>query len=588
MSTRAFRTAPTSGVTFYPRVFGARGVVAAEHYFAADAGRDILRQGGNAVDAAVAATLVEGVVNQQMHSIGGELPILIGTPEGEVVCINGNTMAPGAATPERYRELGLDSIPPEGVLAAGVPGALGAMVVALMRFGGLPFAAVAARAMELARDGFPAHSGLLRQHKFGIADNLEKFCEAWPATADIYAPGGVMPQEGALVRNPALADMLSYLCDAERKVAGRMDGLQAVFDAFYRGDVAQEIVAFSQERGGLLERSDFDAFEVPVEEPASIDFSGVTLHKCGPWNQGPALLQALSILKNFDLAAMGHNSADYLHTVIEAVKLAFADREQYYGDPRQIRVPLEMLLSDGYGSTRAELLGPEAVAEIRPGDGWAGSALLPPTDRLGGANWGPGTVHVDAIDASGLAAAFTPSGAWIRSCEVVPSLGFPLTARLANCYLGPAHHPNVIAPFKRPRTTISPSLATRDRRPWLAFGSMGGDQQDQWQLQFFLNRVVFGMSLQEAVEAPKFSSEHFPGIFAPHDFFLNRVRVEPEVGEGVLAELRRRGHDVDVAPSWSEGFLCAAERHAEMGVLEAAVDPRGTKSEVFPAAAAAW
>lgn len=587
-STRSFRLATTEKVIFYPRVFGKRGAVAAEHYSAALAGIEILRQGGNAVDAACAATLVEGVVNPQMHTIGGELPILIAAPGcDDVVCINGNMAAPGKATPQAFRNLGHTEIPPEGVLAAGVPGAMGAILEALSRFGRLRFEDVSARAIELARDGFPVHSGLIRQHKSGITDNFQKFL-GWPGTAGIYLPDGRIPVEGSLIRNPALAAMYSHLAGTERACSGdRKAGLRAVFDEFYRGDIAAEMVRFAKDRGGLLEKTDFDRFEIPVESSVHVRFAGAEIHKCGPWNQGPALLQSLTILKNFDLRGLSHNSAGYIHVVLEAMKLAFADREQFYGDPTQVRVPLETLLSDEYGALRAKLIDECAHAEIRPGDPLRNAQLLPARERLGGAAWGSGTVHVDAMDSDGFSAAFTPSGGWIRSSEVIPSLGFPLSMRLSNCYLAPATHPNVVAPFKRPRTTISPSLVKKDGKAWLAFGSMGGDQQDQWQLQFLLNRLVFGMSLQAAIEAPKFSSEHFPGFFAPHDFFLNRVRVEPEIGDLVFAELRSRGHDLDVAPSWSEGFLCATERNPQSGVLEAGCDPRGAKSEVFPACALA-
>ncbi len=586
-STRAFRSRSTETNTFYPRVFGRRGAVAAEHYSAALAGIEMLRLGGNAVDSACAAALVEGVVNPQMHTIGGELPILIAAPGQAVVCINGNMAAPGRATPQAFRDLGHSEIPAEGVLAAGVPGALGAIVEALTRFGRLRFADVSAPAIELARNGFPAHAGLIRQHKSGITDNFEKF-SAWPATAAIYLPGGRIPNEGDLIRNPALADMYAHLNLAENTSGGdRKAGLRAVFDAFYRGDIAAEIVRFVQDHGGLLERSDFDKFKIPVESSASIHYAGVEIHKCGPWNQGPALLQSLTILKNFDLRALGHNSADYIHVVVEAMKLAFADREQFYGDPLQVKVPLETLLSDGYGAQRAKLIANAANAEIRPGDPFNNAPLLGCRRTAGGAAWGPGTVHVDAMDADGLTAAFTPSGGWLRASQVIPALGFPLSMRLSNCYLEPARHPNVVAPFKRPRTTISPSLVMKDGGAWMAFGSMGGDQQDQWQLQFFLNRLVFGMPLQAAIEAPKFSSEHFPGFFAPNDFYLNRLRIEPGIGEPVFAALAARGHDLDIAPAWSEGFLCAIERHPQTGVLEAGCDPRGTKSDVFPACALA-
>lgn len=589
-SNRPFRLKPTEAVTFYPRVFGARGAVASEHYLASMAAIEIMKAGGTAIDAAVAATLVEGVVNAHMHTIGGELPMLIAVPGSrEVVCINGNMVAPEAATPEAFKDRGFAKIPPHGVFAAGVPGAMGALLEALRRFGRLGFAEVSASALDLARNGFPAHSGLLRQHAFGILANLERFRSEWPGTGAVYLPGGEVPLEGAMIRNPALADMYSYLASAEAGAGGsREHGIRAAFEAFYKGDVAREIVAYVADRGGLLTRSDLDRFEVPVERSVSIEFEGVELHKTGPWTQGPALLQTLSILKNVDLRALGHNSVEYIHVVTEAMKLAYADREQFYGDPDHVEVPMETLLSDGYGELRAGLLDARSSLALRPGDPLGNAALLPAGERLGGSLWGPGTVHVDVMDREGYTAAFTPSGAYLMGSEVVPALGFPLGVRLANCQLEPPHHPNIVAPFKRPRTTISPSLAMRDGKPWLAFGSMGGDQQDQWQLQMFLNRVVFAMPLQAAIEAPKFTSDHFPGLFHPHSFFLNRLRIEENVGQDTIAALEGKGHDIDVAPAWTEGFLCGTERNPDTGVMEAGCDPRGTKSEVFPALALAF
>jgi gamma-glutamyltranspeptidase/glutathione hydrolase len=586
-STRSYRTLPTHGTKLYPRVFGRRGAVASEHTLSALAGIEILQAGGNAIDAAMAATLVEGVVNPQMHTIGGECPILVhqaGT--GRVVCINGNMVAPGAATPEAFRARGLTTIPPEGILAAGVPGAFGAMIEALLRFGKLPFAHIIAPALSLARFGFPLHTGLLRQQFFGVAALADKFRTQWPGSAAVYLHDGAVPEEGATIFNPALADTFQYLADASR-TGSRNEGLRAAFRAFYQGDVAQAIAAYAAERDGLLNFDDMSRFTVPVEGTASIEFGGAILHKCGPWNQGPALLQALSILKNFDLHGMGHNSAAYLHTVIEAVKLAWADREQFYADPDFIRVPIDTMLSDAYGAKRAILVDEAASLAMRPGDPWRDGALLPEDERLGGKAWGAGTVHVDAMDQAGNACAATPSGAWIRHAEVVPALGFPLGTRLSNCQLAQGF-PNVVAPYKRPRTTISPSLAMKGDQPWLAFGGMGGDQQDQWQLQFYLNRCVFDMTLQQAIEAPKFSSEHFPAQFHPHEWALNRVRIEPDVGAETLAGLRQAGHDLDVGPSWTEGFLCATERNPHSGMLEAGCDPRGVRCDIFPAAALAY
>ena len=587
LSTRSYRTLPTAASTLYPRVFGRRGAVASEHTLSALAGIQILQAGGNAIDAAMAATLVEGVVNPQMHTIGGECPILVhqaGT--GHVVCINGNMMAPGAATPEAFRRRGLTAIPPEGVLAAGVPGAFGAVIEALLRFGTLPFAEIVAPALSLARGGFPLHAGLLRQQFFGVAALADKFRTQWPGSAAVYLHDGAVPEEGTAILNPALADMFQYLSDASR-TASREEGLRAAFRAFYQGDIACAIASYVADRDGLLTRDDMARFTAPVEGTASVTFGGATLHKCGPWTQGPALLQTLSILKGFDLHGMGHNSADYLHIVIEAVKLAWADREQFYADPDFIRVPIETLLSDSYGAQRAALVDAAASLAMRPGDPWRDGALLPADERLGGTAWGAGTVHVDAMDQAGNACAATPSGAWIRHAEVVPALGFPLGTRLSNCQLAQGF-PNVVAPYKRPRTTISPSLAMKGGQPWLAFGSMGGDQQDQWQLQFYLNRCVFGMTLQQAIEAPKFSSEHFPAQFHPHEWALNRVRIEPDVGADTLAGLRQAGHDLDVGPSWTEGFLCATERNPQTGMLEAGCDPRGVRCDIFPAAALAY
>jgi len=591
MSTRAFRSGPTEGQTFYPRVFGLNGAVTAEHYLAAQAGVEIMKAGGNAVDAAVAAGFVEGLVDPNMHTIGGECPMLICMAEtGRVVSINGNTAAPARATPEAFRARGLGDVPDEGILAGGVPAAFGAFVTALQRFGRLPFATVIQPALGLARDGFAAHSGILFQEKFGLRDLAEKFRARWPGSAALYLPDGVVPVEGAPIRNRPLARMFESLAAIETRTGGsRADRIQAVLDGFYKGEIADEIGRFVAARDGFLTSDDMARFETRVEAPVSLDYGDVTVFKCGPWNQGPVLLQALAILEGFDLRAMGHNSADYLHALTEAIKLAFADREQFYGDPTQVDVPIAGLLSKDYAAKRRALIdAAHANGELRPGDPRKGEALLPVAERLGGAAWGPGTVHVDAVDRDGNFASFTPSGAWIRSCEVIPSLGFPLGNRLMTFYLGPAHHPNIVAPFKRPRTTISPSLAFRGGRPWMSFGSMGGDQQDQWQLQFLLNRVVFGHTVQQAIEAPKVSSEHFPGFFAPHDHFRNRLRMEPRIAAEVQAELARRGHDLEIASDWTEGYLLAIARDAATGMLEAGCDPRGTKGQVFPAAAMAW
>jgi gamma-glutamyltranspeptidase/glutathione hydrolase len=383
--------------------------------------------------------------------------------------------------------------------------------------------------------------------------------------------------------------VLDHLCEQERAAGGRERGLKAVHEAFYRGDIATYIDRFSREREGLLTRADLERFSAWTEKPVDVEFNGTRLFKCGPWNQGPAMLACLRILEAAGLDGLEHNSPEYLHLLVEAIKLAYADREQYFADPRYVDVPVDALLEPNYAGLRAALIDPDRASDaLRPGDPRNGGALLPEDRRLNAGSWGPGTVHVDVIDREGNMVAATPSGAWIMSQEVVPELGFPLGNRLMTFYLGPEHHPNVIAPGKQPRTTISPSLAFRHDQPWMVFGSMGGDQQDQWQLQYFLNRVVFNMTLQEAIEAPKLSSEHFPGFFSPHRGFCRRVRAEASIGGDVLQKLRDRGHEVDVGPAWSEGFLLAAERDASSGVIEAGCDPRGVKAEVFSPAARCW
>ena len=591
MSTRAFRSASTDETTFHARLLGTRGAIATENYLATHAGADILKAGGNAVDAAVAAVLVEGLVNPQMHTFGGECPILVRMAQsGDVEAVNGNTAAPQRATAQAYSDRGYSDVPDEGVLAAGVPAAPGALIRTLARHGRLSLAEVAAPAIELARNGFPLHSGMLNQEKFGIRALEQKFRREWPGSAALYLPDGDLPQVGQIFRNPALAATLEALVHAETSTRGdRKAGLDAAYRNFYQGDIANEIARFCKERDGFLERTDLAVYETQIETPHAMSFAGTTLYKCGFWTQGPTILQCLAMLERRNLHSLGHNSAEYLHVLIETIKLVYADREQYYGDPSQTHVPAEMLLSKDYAALRDALIDTgKAIGEMRPGDAWEGKALLAKEKRFEVAPWGHGTVHVDVIDSEGNMVAATPSGAWIKSAEVIPALGFPLGNRLMTFYLEPEHHPNRVAPFKRPRTTISPSLALRGDKPWMVFGSMGGDQQDQWQLQFYLNRVLFGMTIQQAIEAPKLSSENFPGFFAPHDRFPNRVRIEPRVGDAVLQELKKLGHEIEVATDWSEGYLLAASYDPDTGVLEAGSDPRGPKGDVFQSSAMCW
>ncbi len=530
--------------TLYPLIMGREVMIATEHYLSASAGARVFAHGGNAIDAAVAATFVEGVVNPHMHTIGGEAPMLIYCATARrVVALNGNMAAPARATIEHYRSLGLQLVPHSGLLAAGVPAAFDALLAALKNFGAMRLAEVLEPALRLAEEGFPMHAGLAGEKSdasdpqyAGAGASIRKFAEKfrteWPSTARVYMPGGEVPAPGTIIRNPALARFFRRVLDAEAgaRNRGREAAIEAAADRFYRGDIASDIAAWSKRHGGLLEASDLAAFETRVEAPVSADYRGATVYKCGPWSQGPVFLQQLRLLEGFDLAAMGHNSADYIHSVVESAKLAFADREAYYADPQFVEVPLKGLVSREYADIRRALIDARrASMEQRPGDPISMRAL-------GAANgearaWGAGTVHVAACDRAGNLIAVTASGGWIPSSPVIEELGFPLGSRMQTFFLD-EKHPNALRPAKRPRTTLSPSLAMRGDAPYLAFGTPGGDQQDQWTLQFFLNVIEFGMDLQQAIEAPRFSSAHFPSTFFPHDARPGVLRVENRIDAG--------------------------------------------------------
>ncbi len=579
----------TSGRADFQCMQGFFGAAATEHYLSAQAAMEMLAAGGNAFDAAASATLVESLVNPHMFTIGGECPMLLYVAREEaVVSVNGNTQAPRKATLEAYRRRGLELIPPHGVLAAGVPAVVAALLDMLARYGSLPLSEVLRPAKDLAFRGFPVHTGMVSMPKFGIQTQADRFRKEWTASAALYlVEGARVPEPGTSLTNDAYGRLLDALSDtADRAGEDRVRGIQAARDFFYAGDIAGEIEHFVKGRDGYLDREDLQTFPTFFEQPVSVTFRNTRVFKCGPWSQGPVFLQILRLLEGFDLEALGHNSPEYLHLWTEAAKLAFADREQYYADPRFADVPMEDLLSEAYATCRRELIDPEhASLEHRPGDPRGKKARLPEEEVFMWKGWGYGTVHVAVADRFGNLAALTPSGGWISGNEVIPALGFPLGTRLQTFYLDP-RHPNALQPGKRPRTTLSPSLAFRDGTPWMAFGTMGGDQQDQWTSQFFLNRVVFGMGLQEAIEAPKICSDHFPGTFHPHETHPGLLRVEERISEKTRSALASRGHRVVVEPGWIHGFICAVgrERH---GLLEAGADPRGHRAGVFPSCALA-
>jgi gamma-glutamyltranspeptidase/glutathione hydrolase len=596
--------------TTRPELAGTFGMVASTHWLASAAGMAVLEHGGNAFDAAVATGLVLQVVEPHLNGPGGEVPVIAhDAARGETFVVCGQGTAPAAATPEAFGQLGIDLMPGSGLLAACVPGAFGAWMLMLREYGTMRLRDVMEYAIGYAESGYP----LLPAISWGIASVADLFREHWHSSAEVYLPGNAVPVPGSLFANKALAATYRrVLAEAEAVGQDREEQIEAARQAFYDGFVAETIAAYvgSNEvmdvtgvpHRGLLSHADLAGWRARLEVPLTFDYAGLTICKTGPWGQGPVFLQQLALLDGFDLAAMEAGSPDYIHTVVECAKLAFADREAWYGDPDFVDVPVETLLSAGYATNRRQLVGDEASAELRPGrpdgrepvlPGFATRAFtrfnaasvqpnfdpgeLPNLDPGTGEplmrTSGPGdTCHLDVTDRFGNFVSATPSGGWLQSSPVIPGLGFCLGSRAQMFTLTPGL-PASLAPGKRPRTTLSPSLALRDGEPYLAFGTPGGDQQDQWTLLFLLNHLVGGMNLQQAIDFPAFHTAHMPSSFYPREAQPKAVDVEERVGPEVVAELRRRGHLVNVRPAWSLGRVSAVARRNV--VLYAAANPRG-------------
>ena len=556
-------------------------MVASTHWLASATGMRALEAGGNAFDAAVAAGLVLQVVEPHLNGPGGDLPVILYSAErDEVIVVCGQGPSPAAATIDHYRGLGLDLVPGTGLLAACVPGAFDAWMRMLLELGTASLRDVLEPAIGYARDGHP----VLPRVADAIASLESFFRSEWPTSAETWLPA---PAPWSLFRNPGLAETYTRILEEAEAASSDRDGqIQAARDAFYRGFVAEAIGAFcgrsevmdssGRRHRGLLTADDLAAFEAPFEAPVSLDYEGWTVRKTGPWGQGPVLLQQLALLKGFDLAAMGVGSADFVHTVLECSKLAFADREAWYGDPEFADVPLAELLSPEYAAERRALVSDSASAALRPGlDGprlpksASNSLLLAP--GAGEPTRGD-TCHLDVVDRFGNAVSATPSGGWLQSSPVVPELGFPLGTRAQMFWLEEGLS-NSLEPRKRPRTTLSPSLAQREGQV-LSFGTPGGDQQDQWSLVFFLHHVHFEPNLQAAIDLPMFHSNHFPSSFYPRAAKPRHVELEARLEPAVVDELRERGHDVEVTADWSLGRLSAASWDGG-GVLRAAANARG-------------
>jgi len=552
--------------TTRPELRGTFGMVASTHWLASASGMAVLERGGNAFDAAVATGLVLQVVEPHLNGPGGDLPAVFWSAErGEPLVLCAQGPAPAAATIAAFAERGLELVPGSGLLSACVPGAFDGWMLLLRDFGTWRLADVAEFAIGYAEHGFPAVARIAATIR-----SAEPLLRGWEESAALYLPP---PQPGALLRNRDLAATYRRIVE-ESQGGGREDEIDRARATWYRGFVAEAFERCSVAHDGLLTAGDLAGWSATFETPLSFDFRGTTVCKAGPWSQAPVFLQQLALLDGFDLEAMGRNSAGYVHTIIECAKLAFADREAFYGDPLFADVPVERLLSPAYAGKRRRLVGETASAELRPGGG-----RLPPQVTGPAASAGTGepthgdTVHLDIVDRFGNVFSATPSGGWLQSSPVVPGLGFPLGTRAQMFWLDP-EHPNALQPGKRPRTTLSPSLALRGGEPYLAFGTPGGDQQDQWTLAFFLAHTVFGLDLQAAIDAPTFHTNHFASSFYPRLAEPNVIEVEQRIGAKTIRGLRDRGHEVRIVGDWTLGRVSAAARESG-GLLKAAASPRG-------------
>jgi len=559
-----------------PPVMGLRGAVSSGHYLASQAGMRMLQSGGNATDAGVAAGMCLNVLLPYLTSLGGVAPIILyNAKERSVTTISGLGRWPRAASIDAMKERGGGDIP-VGVLRCVTPAALDAWVMALERYGRLTFAEVAGPALELAGGGFAVD----RQIHAALESFQERF-DDWPSTKAVFYPKGRAPGIGEPLVQPDLAHTIQTLMDAESNSRGktREARLRSVRDAFYKGEIAEKMAAFVRSGGGFLTEDDLAEFEVREELPVVAGYKDYQVYSCGPWCQGPSVPQALKLLEGVDLVGMDHNSPAYLHHIVEAIKLTYADRDHYYGDPDFVNVPMDELLSDAYAAHRRTLIDPSRAWPQMPpyGDPIAletpGVAALAGTGAIDGHPKGD-TSYVCAIDAEGNGFSATPSD-FIGDVPVVPGLGIVISGRGTQSWLDPKHVAS-LRPWKRPRLTPNPALVLRDDDLFMVFGTPGGDQQPQGMIQAFLNVVEFGMRPQEAVEAPRVGSWSFPNSFSPHEYLPGRLNVEARIPEATRKALAELGHEVE---PWGDfeprcGHVCMVLKDPGTGVLHAGADPR--------------
>jgi gamma-glutamyltranspeptidase/glutathione hydrolase len=585
-----------SNFTTRPELRGTFGAVATTHWIASAVAMSVLERGGNAFDAAASAAFVLQIVEPHLVGPGGEAPIILKRWDAaEPVVICGQGTYPAEATPARFASLGLKQVPGTGLLAAVVPGAFDAWMVLLRDHGSWHLPDILEPAIGYAENGFP----VLPRVASSILAAKDFFTEQWPSSAAVWLAHGEVPRPRTLHRTPEIAATYRRIV-AEAKSAGgnREAQIEKARDTYYRGFVAEAIDRFyrtsemmdstGRRNAGLLRAGDLARYRATTEPTVSRRYRDVVVHKTGPWGQGPVLLQTLALLEGFDLDAMEPAGERFVHVLVECLKLGYADREVFYGDPAFTDVPLTTLLSDAYAASRRKLVADTASSEMRPGDLPGAADRMRQVLAMAGAEkpanlghgeptfpelpveWGD-TVHIDVVDRFGNMVAATPSGGWLQGSPAVPGLGFSITTRGQMGWLA-SGHPSTVRPGARPRTTLTPTLITRDGEGYLAMGTPGGDQQDQWTLAVLLRHLHHGIDLQAAIDMPLFTTRHFPQSFYPRTFEPNRLLVEDRFGEATIAGLRRRGHDVLVQGPWSLGRVCAAGR--KDGMVIAAATPR--------------
>jgi len=589
--------------TTRPEIVGNFGVVTSTHWIATAVGMSILEKGGNAFDAAVATGFTLQVVEPHLNGPGGEVPLILAPNNKDPIVICGQGVAPELATLETFNNLNLNIVPGSGLLPAVVPGAFDAWMLLLLDYGTMSIREVLEPAIDIANRGFPLVPNIINT----IKSVEELFRSEWISSAEIYLPEGSLPKPGDFFKNKKMAETyIRILNESELKSSDIKEQIQEARRIWSQGFIAEEIENYSKNNEimdttetrhrGLLRGNDLANWSATIEKPLSYDYKNFTVCKTGPWGQGPTFLQQLAILKHFDLDSLDELSPDFVHLVVEATKLAFADREAFYGDTNFNKVPIDILLSEKYNSERKNLISENASMEVRPGkiSGFGGNVLVRPKgstpESFSKFDIGEPTVarfdephpnslgetkgdttHFDIIDRWGNMIAGTPSGGWLQSSPIIPKLGFCLSNRGQMFWLD-KNSPACIGPKRRPRTTLSPSLALKDGEPYMVFGTPGGDQQDQWSLHLFLRHVHFGLNLQEAIDAPGFSTAHFPNSFYPRETDVGHLALEARFPRETIEALMKKGHKVSVDTEWSLGRMTAASKNGE--ILKAAANPR--------------